>query len=93
LTVIKFSNISPSNASRVVLNPRTKHIPECNLKKLGNLANNKEIRGLGARPYKGKKITMGQLNDIHNGMEVTGLYVVFCDPASQGNMTILLATV
>jgi hypothetical protein len=25
---------------------------------------------------------MGQLNDIHNGMEVTGLYVISCDPVS-----------
>jgi hypothetical protein len=42
------------------------------------LANNKEIRDLEALWYKGKKSRMGKLNDIHKGMEVTGLYVVFC---------------
>jgi hypothetical protein len=46
------------------------------------LVNNKEIRDFEARPYKVKKSRMEQLNDIHNGMEVTGLYVVLCDPVS-----------
>jgi hypothetical protein len=33
LAVIKFSNISPSTVSRVVLNPMTKNIPKYNLNK------------------------------------------------------------